>query len=398
VNLRRTWWVRAGLRSVGIFALVVVVGEALAFVQSFAVSLPKSDVARTGLLYVFGFHHVGIRVAATTSIPQLHPFGPLGFSIAFELRVALLLVTFGAGALLYLAGRRAAMDAGRTGLVGALCGLSVAPAYAVLALVASYLAGFSLALHTIAGLRATATITLSVNHLQALWWPLVIAAVAGALGGVSAGGGGRFAEAAAIGTRTFVAGLVLAFVGLLVVAAVKPHATRAYLDATAGGGLKGADGLAHTVLATPNLAMWAFVPAMGGCDAVRGTGHGVGIGAHDILCYWNFPSSRGMGTAPAPWFLFLLVPIGAVMFGVAGRRTNLFTALAGGLVFALLVSLCSILAGVALELSGTRATAHVAIGPAPLHALGVALAWGVGGSALIVLAERSLSRRRRPEE
>ena len=44
----------------------------------------------------------------------------------------------------------------------------------------------------------------------------------------------------------FVAGLVLSFVGLLVVAGVRPQDTRAYLDSTAGGGLKGADGLVHT--------------------------------------------------------------------------------------------------------------------------------------------------------
>jgi len=394
VSLRRTWWVRASLRSAGIFALVVVVGEALAFVQSFAVSLPKSDVARTGLLYVFGFHHVGIRVSVSGRIPELHRLLGRGFSVTYELHVALLLVTFGAGALLYLTGRRAAIDAGRTGGAAALCGLAAGPAYALLALLGSFLAGFSLALPRIAELRGTATLTLSVTHVQALGWPLAIAAAAGALGGASVGAKGRFEEAIAIGTRTFAAGLVLTFVGLIVVAAVKPQATRAYLDATAGGGLKGADGLAHTALAAPNLAMWTFVPAMGGCDAVRGAALGRAFPARDFLCYGAFPQAGGRGTAPAPWFLFLLVPAGALAIGMAGQRASLPAAVAGGVVFALLVGLCSVLSGVALSVSDRHSTAHALIGPAPLRALVVALAWGVGGSVLLVVAERALRRRR----
>jgi hypothetical protein len=373
----------------------VVVGEALAFVQSFAVSLPRSDVARTGLLYVFGFHHVGIRVSVAGRIPELHRLIGRGFSVTYELHVALLLVTFGAGALLYLAGRGAAIDAGRTGGAAALFGLAVAPAFALLALLASFLAGFSLAFPRIAELRGTATLTVSVAHLQALGWPLAVAAVAGVLGGASVGAKGRFVEAVAIGTRTFVAGLVLAFVGLLVVAALKPQATRDYLDATAGGGLKGADGLAHTALAVPNLAMWTFVPAMGGCDVVRGAALGRTFPARDFLCYGAFPKAGDLGTAPAPWFLFLLVPAGAVAFGMAGRRAGLPVAVAGGVVFALLVGLCSVLSGVALEVSSRDSTAHALIGPSPLQALLVALAWGVGGSVLWVAAQRVIDRRRR---
>src|SRR5207247_9636662 len=105
VSLRRAWWVRSSLRTAGVFALVVVVGEALAFVQSFALSLPKSDLARTGLLYVFGFHHVGISVSVTGRIPELQRLIGRGITVTYELHVALLLVTVGGGALLCLIAR-----------------------------------------------------------------------------------------------------------------------------------------------------------------------------------------------------------------------------------------------------------------------------------------------------
>ena len=77
-------------------------------------------------------------------------------------------------------------------------------------------------------------------------------------------------------------GIVLSFVGLLVVAAARPEATRGYLDATAGRGYRGADGLVHTALATPNLATWVLVPAMGGCDGVRGRDDHVGLGKDPV--------------------------------------------------------------------------------------------------------------------
>jgi len=383
VNFRRSWWVRATLRSAGIFGLVVVVGEALAFVQSYALSLPKSDVARIGLLYVAGFHHAGIRIAAAGRISGVQGLAPKGFSVTYELHVALLLVTFGAGALLWMAGRSAAADSTTSG-ARALRGASVAPAYALLALLASYLARFELPFPHVGGLQGPAAVTISVANLEAFLWPFVVALVAGVLGGLSRGSA-RAAEVAAVGTRTFVAGLVLAFVGLLVVAGLKPTATRAYLDATAGGGLKGADALAHTALAVPNLATWTLVPAMGACDGV----HGQPItGTLRRICYGSFP---GRPASP-PWFLFLLVPILAVAYGTAGGRTELPVAAAGGAVFAVLAGLCAALAAVGLSASTARVHTHVTIGPQAVTAFAVALGWGVAGGALAVLTWRTLHR------
>src|SRR5206468_5919587 len=136
----------------------------------------------------------------------------------------------------------------------------------------------------------------------------------------------------------------LAFVGLLVLAAAKPDDTRAYVDGVTDG-VDGAFALTQHVLALPNQSMWVLVPAMGGCDGIYG-GAGPVSAKIDLLCYRHFPKPEGttpirpggvfrrelgsfrlpfgFGTAPAPYFLFLLVPAIAVLWGgaVAARRSG----------------------------------------------------------------------------
>src|SRR5262249_2311182 len=133
--------------------------------------------------------------------------------------------------------------------------------------------------------------------------------------------------------RMFVAALALSFLGLLVMAGLKPDATRAYLDRTTGRGASGVDLLAPPVLALPNQSMFVLVPAMGGCDRVDGTAE-----PSTFLCLSKipkhgkvnltapfFPGRRGVlrspfeqvrfGGAPFGLRLFLLIPLGAAVIG-----------------------------------------------------------------------------------
>ncbi len=245
--------------------------------------------------------------------------------------------------------------------------------------------------------------------------PLLIAAAAGAAGGLRSGRhelishdpwGRRAAGAIAGGVRMFVLGLLLSFAGLLVLAAFRPGATGTYFETVSGPPTDQTTmNIAHHVLLLPNQSMWVLVPAMGGCDGLSGGG----VSA-TFLCYSKVPTTVSLspegltsGTpavgadfakAPSGYLLFLLVPALSVVLGgryAARKRARLKweavgVGAASGVVFAVLVTLGSWLASVSAALSssaaGIPANASVLIGPA-LGAAGLlALVWGVVGGAL----------------
>ena len=388
----------------GAFAAVAVIGQGLAFLQAAAAptSVSGSTVARIGLLYFYAFHHVGIVISGPSNV-------------SYTISVALLLVTAAAVMLLFLAGRWVADRSG--GGVGSRFahGVKVAVPYAACSLGLSYVDRFRFELP--ANTLLSGPVQVGPDHLQAFLWPFVIAAVAAGLGGVST----RWAELAAHepwgrrgavalrgGGRMFVYGLALAFAGLLVVAALKPEATRAYVRTTAADGLVGADALAHHVLVLPNQSMWVLTPAMGACDGSYGAGQSV-----DLLCYWRFPKSLGLpvttqatsapsefATAPAPYFLFLLVPLVAVVAGGAwagadgGGETMPEGALVGafaGVVFAALVLAGAVLGGIGLSVSRIGSST---LGPNIFTGTAMAALWGVvGGAAGGAFAVRLKPRR-----
>ena len=156
----------------------------------------------------------------------------------------------------------------------------------------------------------------------------------------------------------FVLGLVLSFVGLLVLAAIRPGATRTYFETVSGPPTdQSTMNIAHHVLLLPNQSLWVLVPAMGGCDGLSGGG----VSA-TFLCYSKVPttvsvSPEGLtsGTpvvqadfakAPSGYFLFLLVPALSVVLGgryAAKKRARLKWEAVGmgaasGVVFAVLVA------------------------------------------------------------
>jgi hypothetical protein len=403
------WWGELAFVAAGALGVLVALLEnALG-----GLSLGAATVLRAGGLYFFGFNHV--RIDVTVAAPDVD--GPL-----FGLSVALLTGTAVAVGLLFVGGRSAGRRAGGGAVARAAWGSLCAIPYAALSLLVSFAVGIGFALPR--GFEGGA-VTVAVSHVQAFLWPLAIGAIAGAVGGLWSLREERDApsllDAAVRGGWLMLAwGMGLAFVGLLVLAAAKPGSTRAYLDRTAGGGASGVGLMLHHALALPNQSMGVLLPAMGGCDHLTGVGE-----PSEVLCYGRFPVGGDPGAAlleltgvapsaldspldaiefePAPrgFLLFLLVPVGATLIGglAAGSgQPSTWMGVAGGalsgLVFALLVVVASVLAGISLHV-GVQAPTTATLGPDPAGGGAAALAWGVGGGVVGGLLSRLRSDRER---
>jgi hypothetical protein len=294
-----------------------------------------------------------------------------------------------------------------------LHGIKVAPAYAIPPFVLSGLVSIDIPIPR-NGLVAG---SLQLQPWDLSWFvlPLLIAAAAGAAGGLRSGRyelisndpwGRRAAGVIGGGLRMFVLGLVLSFVGLLVLAAVRPGATRTYFETISGPPTDQTTmNIAHHVLLLPNQSLWVLVPAMGGCDGLSGGG----VSA-TFLCYSKVPTTVSVSPeglisdtpvvqadfekAPSSYFLFLLVPALSVVLGgryAASKRARLRGEAVGmgaasGVVFAVLVTVGSWLASVSAGLSsptgGIPADASIMIGPGVVAAGLLALVWGVVGGGL----------------
>ncbi|HZD78821.1 MAG TPA: hypothetical protein VE646_02110, partial [Actinomycetota bacterium] len=377
--------------------------------------------AKLGWFYFGWFHHVGL----VAELPDLalgrgasQSIGgalPGGTSISYTAGLALMLVTLVAGGLLFLAGRAAAGAAGGGPAARMLHGMKIAPAYAVPALL------ISLAVSIDTAIPANAFVGGRVRVHESTWqsfvFPFAIALIAGALGGSSTVGPAVRRERARVrrtlgsvagGVRMFLLAIVLAFVGMLVLAAVRPDATKAYLTAVSEPPAdQTAVVVAHHILLLPNQSMWVLVPAMGSCDGAYGSGFSA-----PFLCYWKYPQTvktslispqAGLGDlaspvdarfGTAPWwsFLFLLVPLVSVLAGGwhGARHGGAETAAEGGLlgaaagvVFAVFVAagiwLSSVSAGLNASVLGMSTGGSVRVGPDLLSGTILALLWGVVG-------------------
>jgi len=412
-------WFTALIRGGLAFAAMAALGQAAAFVVylSRGAEGPVGPVAKFGWFYFGWFHHVSL----VASLPDLSlgdlpeagdPFSG-GASLTFQAGLALMLGTFLAIGLLYGAGRAVADRAGGGGLARVLHGMKVVPVYAVPSFLISSVVRLDVPIPT--NPLATGSVQVRSSAVQSFVLPLLIAVAAGAAGGLRSGRyellarepwGRRLAGALAGGFRMFLLGLVLSFAGLLVLAVVRPDATKAYFEAVSEPPAdETAVIIGHHVLLLPNQSMWVLVPAMGGCDRVYGSGN-----SEPFLCYWNYPRevsvgdlspenvfggappvSTEFGTAPAGYFLFLLVPALSVLLGgrhAARRRARTQTEAAAvgagsGVVFAVLVALgswlASLSAGSSANLGVISTDALVRAGPDVLLGGLLALVWGVTG-------------------
>jgi hypothetical protein len=390
------------------FLVMAVLGQAVAFAVNLARAPGESaaTAAKLGWLYFGWFHHAAV-TARLTSVEG----GDAGLTA--HVGLAMMLGTVLAIAILYKGGRAVADKARGGAGARVLHGMKVAPAYAILPFVLSGLVSIDIPIPR-NGLVAG---SLQMPPWGLSWFvlPLLIAAAAGAAGGLRSGRhevisndpwGRRAAGVIAGGFRMFVLGLVLSFVGLLVLAAIRPGATGTYFRTISGTpNDQTTMNIAHHVLLLPNQSMWVLVPAMGGCDGLSGGG----VSA-SFLCYSKVPTTVSVSPeglisdtpvvqadfekAPSGYFLFLLVPALSVVLGgryAASKRARLRWEAVGmgaasGVVFAVLVAVGSWLASVSAGLSspagGIPANASVLIGPAVGAAGLLALLWGVVGGAL----------------
>lgn len=417
-------WKTAILRAVLAAVVLLFVAQAVILLAYFAADDPSkpsaATVARYGGVVFYTFHHVGFRFDVPNSALAQ---GDVPFSVAAGGVVSLAAMAGTALGLwlLYLGGRAVAREGGGSTFARGLHALKVAPPYAALTLLGSFLLRFKPE-------DAGQAPTIHPSYVAAFLWPLALAAAAGFVGGVRSehpdgwgrliperqGVGRRLHGALAGGWRMLAFGLIFAFVGLLVMAVVKPDSTGDYFSAFDQGTLDGVLVIVATLLVLPNMAAWVLFPAMGSCVALSGPL------SFCFLSYAHFPRNAGatiagagnpaalnLPSAPVGYFLFLLVPLVAVVAGgmAAARKGRATTrnesaglgALAG-LVFAVLSLLTLLLASITVRITGNvvafAASGSFRIGPELTPAVLLALLWGVVGGTLGALWEgRSLPSR-----
>jgi hypothetical protein len=225
-------------------ALAFVAMAALGQVVAFAANLARSPgesaatAAKLGWLYFGWFHHAAV-TTRVTSVEGVRVGGEAGLSA--NVGLAMMLGTFVAIAILYRGGRVVADGARGGAMARVLHGMKVAPAYAIPAFVVSGLVSIDIPIPR-NGLVA-GSLQMPAWGLSWFVLPLLIAAAAGAAGGLRSGRhelishdpwGRRASGVMAGGLRMFVLGLVLSFAGLLVLAAIRPGATTTYFEAISG--------------------------------------------------------------------------------------------------------------------------------------------------------------------
>lgn len=364
------------------FAWVALAGQAIAFAV-YAVSglyRPWSWV-KIGLLYVLSF--CGTAVEAI--VPALGP-EPIRFRLALMLGTALVVwVGFRAGAAVVRSAGPARVWA------AAAWGAGPAVPFAVLSGLGSLLVVLRFPDNAIERLRPVTW--------ESFVLPLILVAAAGAAGGVAAAVRGRptrLTEATAGGWRMFVAAILLALAGVLVLAASDSGATRAYARGLQRMGSGGTVLFAHHLLVLPNQSLDVLAPSMGGATVLEVDDGGArltiagisGVGGLALLAGWG---PEGVDFPPA-YLLFVAVPGLATVMG--GRRAGedavhsrerAIRGAVAGVVFAALVAVGAAMATIVV--SGSTGW-QGRFGPAVPSTVLLALLWGVAGGIVGALLPR----------
>jgi hypothetical protein len=408
-----------------------------------ALEVPFTETIKGSLLQFHAAHAVPLVVEVRDlTLPGTAGVIPPDARFDASLTFTPLLFTALAAVLLFLGGRAVARRAGGGPVSRGLSGATVAVPYALLSLLLSLLVSSSMGVEQfLAGAQLPLPIDLDLKvhagHVAALLWPLAIGAFAGFLGGLATARedlagrrpwGSRAWSALAGGWRMLAVGLLGSFLGLQVVAFAEsdlpipygPGFFEAVFDGSTSTGLIFTD---QTATFLPNMAVWVLVPSLGACDAVDLDARVFRLDV-DVICYASFPGPGAedaleaeaapaiggfprvpdLPAAPSVYFLFLLVPVVATVYGgwTAGRRSgsprSSEGALAGvgaGVVFALGVLALAVLSratlGVAGSGGGFSGEGGLSAGADPILGTLLALAWGLAGGAIGgLLGARSL--------
>jgi hypothetical protein len=229
---------------------------------------------------------------------------------------------------------------------------------------------------------------------SAALWGFAIAASASAVGAyLRAARDSHPAGALRAGLLAYVSALGLCAVAVVVIAALEPDATGAYVRALHGLGAGGAAVFAGHLLLLPAQSALLLVPASGACLDLEHLGR-----AFARMCPWSIESGGAAlpVTDLSPWFWLLsAVPLlGAFMAGRWagrgwGRRAAGARGAAAGAVFAALLVAGAWFAAPELLLPLIPLVVQdFTVRPDTLPFAVAALVWGVGGGLLGGLASR----------
>ena len=196
----------------------------------------------------------------------------------------------------------------------------------------------------------------------------------------------------------------LGTVGFLIVLALQPGLTRAYVEAAgARGPLAVVAVVLTTLLAVPNAGIAAGAAAMGGsvslaalertCSLVSYSAfpQGVAVEVPSAPATGTCPLPVELGPAPLPYFLFLLVPLVATLVGgrLAAQRAGSVTradaaatGAAAGVVFALMFLVLAWASRFSTEVAASFLRFELAVGAELVSGVLLALLWGAAGGAL----------------
>jgi hypothetical protein len=367
-------------------------------------------IGKAALLSQQVWHGVSIRVIVALPASA----GRFGDSILVGFTAALMLGLAIAGYLLYRVGKWVAARETGSGWLSGLRGLQIALLYAAVMFVLGLIARTDISLAGIAEIReGPRSVSLEPSLLGAFWLPFLLASLAAGAGAVS--GKLRPRERLARLAVAGVAGgwgaawlaVALASIAFLIVAALNPEVTRAYLELVSGGGLAKALLVVTTLLFLPNAGTGIAAAAMGGSINFVAAGDSCAV-----ISFLRFPGGfmepgpvTGLGEAcgipvalgPAPfqYLLFLLVPLAATIAGgwLAARRSGATEAEEGAIAgaaiaipFALSTWVLALMARLGYVVGPAALFApfevRVWIGPGLLSTVLVALVWGVAGGAI----------------
>lgn len=413
----RSGWLRAAVAAPAVLVVVYLLNLLLAFLLHEATPrLVELDgrvipnpvaalaVPRVALPFLMVWHGVSFDVGF--GLPPGE--APFGASFEFSATVTLMLGLAIAGYLLFRAGKWVADGAGGAGWFAGLHGVQVALFYAVLVLVLGFLAGLEIPVSDISGSPGQGPQSVSVNPslLGAFWMPFLIATLAAGAGALSGRVSPRERPVRLIlagisgGWRAAWLAVALASIGFLIVAALNPDVTRAYLELVPGGGLSRALTVVGTLLFLPNVGTGIAAAAMGGSINIAALGdscavisffqfpHGIAEPTPGASC----PLPFALGPAPFQYFLFVLVPLAATIAGgwLAAQRSGASEmedgAIAGATIalpYALWLWALALVARVGYAaVAGIPFEVRAWIGPGLLSTVLIALVWGVAGGAI----------------
>jgi hypothetical protein len=418
----RSGWGNAAVAAVAVLAIVLVLNLLLAWLQQEAASrivplvgepavypFAQPGLVRSALLSMMFWHGVSLDIGVVFQVGSGIPFGT---SIGASVTATLLLGMAITGYLLFLAGRWIAVRKGQAGWLAGAGGLQVALIYAVLTLVIAIVSGLEIPLPEVAAEEGPSSVSVQPSLLGAFFMPFLLASLAAGAGAFQGRllPNGRIARmtlaAIAGGWRAAWVAVALASIGFLIVAALNPDETRAYLDLLPGGGLSRFFLIISTLLLVPNMGTGIAAAAMGG--SINVTNLTSFRDSCAFISYMKFPGGIAepagapltecsipieLGPAPFQYLLFLLVPLAATFAGgwLASQRSGARDAEDGAVAGAMIalpyaLGLWALALVARLGYSAAAGTfpfeLRLWIGPGLFSTVLLAIVWGVAGGAL----------------